>query len=418
MATDMPLIPAQKTPVLVIHQYRGLDYNVVRYDSRYYAIAQRDGVFSIDRILAESMSAPYFVDESLRGLLSQVDDAFSNRISTLRIVDSVNPINRSVKRVNLFEAGSELLFLATDSPPTSCNYRCPYCFFNAETQGGFGFLPLASEYDLWAEVVQLAVQKIQRPLMLSISPRGEALVLPRWWDLLRSLCSYDKVKSVAFVSNLSRPIARHLSGIELSKIGLTATLHPSQYRNPERDFNAFFDQVAWLKAQGARVVINYVLTPDQLPHFHIYRARFESIGVNMTANLFRGRSNGKEYPQSYSEEELTIAKEYLKDVPSIYEYQSHAISPFGHRCTAGRAVIFLENDGGVFNCNFARERLGSVYDDHLFAFGENCLCSSTKCECKWTIPLQEELVRDYVAVGNIHEFRRRPRGESGIHPFQ
>ena len=29
----------------------------------------------------------------------------------------------------------------------------------------------------------------------------------------------------------------------------------------------------------------------------------------------------------------------------------------------------------------------------------------TKCECKWTIPLQEHIVKDYVGIGNIHEFK-------------
>lgn len=415
---ELSVIPAQSTPVLVIDRYRGLDYNIVRFGLRYYAIAHRDGAFSFERIARGEMLEPYFVDDNLKSLLGQLDAALSDRIAAIQQSASLHPMNQALRRADLFQPGNELLFLMTDSPPTTCNYRCPYCFFNDKTQGGMGFLKLQPEYELWAEVIQTAVAKIQRPLMLSIGPRGEALAIPPWWDLLRKLCALEKVRSVAFVSNLSLPIAPHLTGIDLHKIGLTATLHPSQYRDPERDFNAFFGQVSWLREHGVRVVVNYVLTPDQIPHFHIYRARFREIGVTMTANLFRGTFNGKLYPDSFTSEELRVAREYLKDVPYIYEYQSHAISPYGHSCTAGRALVFLENDGAVFNCNFARERLGSIYDDQLFVFDENCQCSSTRCECKWTIPLQEEFVHDYVAVGNIHEFRRRPPGEIGVHPFR
>ena len=315
------------------------------------------------------------------------------------------------------DSGSAPIFLMTDAPPRSCNYRCPYCFWNKRTQNGSGFLPDRDEFARWSTALRTAVEKIKPQLMVSMGPRGEALIIPKWWPLFKWVASRENVTSVSFLSNLSRRIEPYFEGVEMRKVGITATLHPTQFKDHDRDLAAFIDQVKWLKNSGARVVVNYVLTPDQIGAFPAYKKYFSDIGVTMTANLFRGLWGGAIYPEAFSAAELETIREHLSDVPFIYEYQSHLMHPRGNPCTAGRFLIFMESDGQIFNCNFAHEHMGSVFDDRLEVYTENRPCTASKCECKWTIPLQESFVRNYVGVGNIHEFKKRKAGEIGEHPF-
>lgn len=406
-------------PILVIEDYCSTKYNIIRYDNLYYAIHQAEGSFDINKINRKELRFPCIVAHRISDIKRKFVNEFSPSESYEIPIVQLHELNKNLKRVDIFKAGgSEIIYLMTDSPPTVCNFRCPYCFHNEKEQWGIGYHPFEDEYNEWVNAVETAIIKIQRPLMLSIGPRGEPLVIPKWWDFLHKVANNSKVLSVSFLSNLSAPIVSKFNEVDIKKIGITATLHPTNFKDPVADFENFYKQVKWLKENGARVVVNYVLTPEQLPHFHVYRSKFSDLGVTMVANLFRGKYKDKTYPDNFTEKELKIIREYLNDdLPFIFNYQSHFLNPFGNKCTAGRYIFFMEYDGSIYNCNFARERLGSIYDDVLYLFDENCYCTVTKCECKWTIPLQEHIVKDYVGIGNIHEFKRRKSSEQGYHPF-
>jgi hypothetical protein len=58
-----------KEPVLLIEGYRGTGYNVVGYGGSYYAVAQGDGPFDIERIAARSYNNPAYEDADVRRLL-------------------------------------------------------------------------------------------------------------------------------------------------------------------------------------------------------------------------------------------------------------------------------------------------------------------------------------------------------------
>ena len=96
-------------------------------------------------------------------------------------------------------------------------------------QWGIGYHPFEDEYNEWVNAVETAIIKIQRPLMLSIGPRGEPLVIPKWWDFLHKVANNSKVLSVSFLSNLSAPIVSKFNEVDIKKIGITATLHPTEF---------------------------------------------------------------------------------------------------------------------------------------------------------------------------------------------
>lgn len=320
----------------------------------------------------------------------------------------------ALKKIDLFKSSAETpIFIECDCPSTVCNYRCAYCFL----QNTVGYLPYKNEFEQWKKTVQAIVDKIQRPLLLSMGPSGEPLVQPDWWQFMRGIVQYPNVKMITFVSNLSLPIEPYLEGIDTHKLGATGTFHPSEFKDHDKDFKFFLKQAVFLKKAGVKIAVNYVLTPYQIEAFPEYRRIFAENGIYMTANLFRGKWQDKLYPESYTAEELRTVGKYLEQTPFIYEYQSHIFSPYGNKCTAGRYAFNVTYDGRVFPCYFVAEQLGSIFDAELPVYDENLICSARICECKWTIPLQEHIVENYVSVGNVHEILKRPGNDKGTHPF-
>ena len=321
---------------------------------------------------------------------------------------------KSRKLISLFDDCSDKpLFIVSDAPPSSCNFRCPYCFYHKS----IGFEAYSEQFENWKSAMSTALEKIKRPLYLCIGPRGDPMEVVEWWPEYRKIAMHPNVKRAAFVSNLSKPIAPLIDGIDPNRIGVTGTIHPTQWKDKDHGFAQFVDNVMHLKNIGAAIVLNYVLAPYQISEYMRYKNFFEEREVPVTCNLFRGTYKGKVYPESYTQEEWSLAKENMSDIPYYYEFQSRLADPFGRLCTAGRHAINMEADGSVYPCYFVRTKFGSIFDDQLFLLDEDIECSSHICECKWSIPLQRELVSGYRHVGNIHQIVKRPDGETGDNPF-
>lgn len=320
--------------------------------------------------------------------------------------------------VDLFADDRDLpLFIVTDAPATTCNYRCPYCSYFRSGEV-LATLPMyEADFERWVRALRTALTRIRRPLYLCMGPQGEALEVPGWWPVFREALSFPSVRMAAFVSNLSKPMAPFVEGLDCSRIGVTASIHPTQWRSAEQGLAFFTEQVLYLRNAGVKIIVNYVLTPYQLRDFPSYRRHFEALGIPVTCNVFRGEHKGKLYPEAFDDESLALMREYMAELPSVFDYQSRRLSPFGVACTAAQHAINLKTDGSVFPCYFADHRLGSIYDERLPIYDEPFTCTASQCICKWSIPLMVDNVRDYVCVGNIHQILRRPAGQVGTHPF-
>ena len=322
----------------------------------------------------------------------------------------------NVKKIDIFKKEDETpLFIECDCPSSICNYRCPYCFLPKNLGGYFS---AEKEFKLWKKTLLALLRKVKRPMILSIGPYGEPLVQRKWKKVFRYVVKKSNVRMVTFVTNLSLPIRLLLKGINPEKVGIAATLHPTQFKDGTEDFDFFLEQAIFLKEVGVKFIINYVFIPYQLPDFLEYRKIFNEHGITVTGNLFRGTWNGKNYPDSYTDEELEMIKVFLKETPFIFDYQTHSLVPRGNKCTAGRFALNVNYDGKVFPCYYLPETLGSVFDKELYINDCSIICSSNICECKWTIPLQEEIAKKYRCVGNVHDIRKRDGlSDDSVHPF-
>lgn len=314
---------------------------------------------------------------------------------------------------NVFQTQSGVpLLVACNCPIGACNYRCHYCYLDHE---GRNRKAEREAFARWEKVLERVVA-IPRPLILAIGTSGEPLVIPPFWEVLRRLSPLPNVRAFWFPTNLSRPIEPLLAGIDVGKIGITASLHPSQFKDPQQELDLFLQRGRWLYEHGGDVVVNFILTPDQIPFYWKYHQVVSSAGLDMTANVFRGEYLGLPYPESYTQPQREIIEEILGDELFVLEYMSGK-DCFGMPCTAGRDAITVELDGTVYNCPFAREKLGSIFDPDFSIYAENGRCTTNWCKCHWSIGLMEPIVARYRRTRNIFRFERRLPGERGEHAF-
>lgn len=320
----------------------------------------------------------------------------------------------STPTVSLFEHASDApLLVACNCPWTLCNYRCHYCYLDHD-----GRRAQAEElaFDQWEHVID-RVCEIPRPLYLAAGTDGEPLTSPRFWQTLRRLTAHDHVKGIWFPTNLSRPIERMAEGVDVSKLGLTASLHPTEFENHDRELSQFLDRCRWVIDNGGDVVINFILTPQHIPLFPLYRYIARQREIPMTANVFRGEHEGRAYPEAFSTQEHAAMREYFSDRPFVYEFMSGRSSR-GVECTAGRDSIHVDaTTGAVTNCQFAREPMGSIFDPHFQIRSKTSACSADWCKCHWTNGLISSAAQRYRRTRGIFHFEARPEGDVGSNPF-
>jgi MoaA/NifB/PqqE/SkfB family radical SAM enzyme len=236
---------------------------------------------------------------------------------------------------------------------------------------------------------------------------GEPLFIPKWRETAYKILAHDHVWRLSFVSNLSQKLQEFLDRVDPTRIGVVASLHPSEFKDHDRDFQGFIEKILFLKNLGVSIVVNYVVTPDQLPRFDEYRSSIIGVGVPMTMNILRGPYRGKIYPEAYTQEELKKVRECFNEIPFIYDSQSHELNPYGGKCTSGRSGFYLEFDGSLYNCHFAFQRFGSIYDESLMVRAQNGYCTATKCESQTTIGWREDVVNKYIMQDTLHHFIKR-----------
>jgi len=303
-------------------------------------------------------------------------------------------------------------------PTRVCNYECDYCerSWRDDVDGTLKWDE--AEFLRWESCVDLIIEKIQRPLYMVIHPTmGEPLVIPRWWDVFDRLVKSPKVESVNFVSNLSKPIMERMERVDVGKIGLKASFHPSQFRS-EKDLSFFIGQATALQNAGATVLVGYVFEPGQMKEMHRYRRIFQDAGLLFSGNIMMGNVNGSVYPEAYTAQEKSQLEEFLSSEPFIFDYQTLRRKSLGESCSAGRHCIFVDMDGYVYACQFTRERLGSLMDDELFLFDENFKCTANYCRCHYSIGLMERIYREFSkSIYVMSGYEKRLPGKIGDHPF-
>lgn len=247
-----------------------------------------------------------------------------------------------------------------------CNLNCAYCFNHDD--------PAKKE----SRLAPLDIEALMRTLdaagkifKIRFTGGGEPFLVP---NIIEACEAITERHYVGFNTNLTCGNVKEFAGrIDPERVAnINVSVHIK-----ELERHGLVDRVighyALCKERGFTIVASVVAHPSLAADAERYRDFFETKGMPINFSFFVGTYNGKEYPRSYTAEEIKLFRLNSIWIRRHYEYRGV--------CNAGFNVGIVLPDGTVAPC-FAttRETLGNVYS--RIRFRKNLLvCPLKRCNC-------------------------------------
>ncbi|MFA5388667.1 MAG: radical SAM protein [Candidatus Omnitrophota bacterium] len=246
----------------------------------------------------------------------------------------------------------------------SCNYRCPYCFFEGkwlEYQKRNVYL----SPDEWMEYWNRIYDRYGRSYILITG--GEPFIYPDFIELIGKLSAVHYPINIS--TNTSGDLKTFADKIDPAKVSVSASLQLN-FENME----SFLKKVKFLKERKFLGCINFVAYPPLLEQLDFILERFDSIGEKPKVIPFWGKYQDREYPFAYSDKE----KEFL----GVDESWMKKVRKKDSRCAAGYNSALIFPDGKVARCGQIGEKmlLGDFLNDFKL-LDSPAACDAEYCPC-------------------------------------
>ncbi len=274
----------------------------------------------------------------------------------------------------------------------SCNYHCSYCPFSRHPMSE---RELARDREQWFSFVRTLERQRRGIRALMVTPYGEALIHPWYWEGLGRLSALPEMDAVGAQTNLSFPIEEFLTrfreaGGVLGKLRLWATFHP-EMTEPE----VFAGRCRRLAETGVRLCAGCVGAPDHLEQFQELKSKLPP-----EVYLWINQMDGLNRP--YTERELEA---FLELDPYFMQEVLPAEADVG---LCGQR-LFAEGDGRLRTCNISpvlKEKWTETGEPEFPA----PICRRKYCSCYLAYGGRQDWV-GHMLFGPYPLFRipRRPR---------
>jgi len=247
----------------------------------------------------------------------------------------------------------------------NCNFNCEYCF-------GHKIGPIKEGLPLLKIIKTLNAVGVKWRIDMT---GGEPFLFPNFIEICEVL-NKNGIK-IAVDTNLSnnlkvREFAERIEPNNVEFLHISVHIKEREKRNGIGDF---IQNLLLLKRKGFVSIVDYVLYPTLMDRFENDFRYFLSYGIYLKPKPFRGRYNGKSYPDSYSEEDKKMILEINPD--SIYSFPFHSR---GVICGAGRIMIRIKTDGVVTRCVADQSVLGDIFSG-IKLYEEFKPCEIDICPC-------------------------------------
>jgi len=270
----------------------------------------------------------------------------------------------------------------------SCNYKCPYCFFDKIWDRHY----TENRYpgiERWIEIWNNVFEKYGS-CHLHITG-GECSTYPDFFELVREI---SKNHSVTVDTNLSFDVSAVIGKLNPANVSFAATYHPLF-----ADLDLFLEKTAKLKNNNFQTLVEFVAYPPQLDKIQLCRAEFAKINVTLKIGPFRGEFNGKSYPREYSQQERILIEDH-----SINNAAGLQLSWYGEEqekekradkiCRMGQMYAKIRADGSVYRCCKVKpdtKKLGNMLEGSFKMLDDARPCEySNECNCWRAMVLGEE----------------------------
>jgi MoaA/NifB/PqqE/SkfB family radical SAM enzyme len=247
-----------------------------------------------------------------------------------------------------------------------CNYTCGYCPWNATVQRVPAAELRADESRLQRVLARIA--ELPDPVELFITPKAEYLVLPYWRAAVGRLLSLPQVERVTIQTNLSFDVEAFLDEVDVRKMALWTTYHPTEVGGEERE--ELHRKWALLRRRSVPFSVGIVGTHENVPQARDLRQRLEG-GIYLWVNAYQRE------PNYYTEEELGE----LRDIDPYFDLNNQYYPSLGQPCTAGQRAVYLDDEGDLRRCFFVGEVIGNLFRDGWRRLSAPLGCPVRTCHC-------------------------------------
>jgi MoaA/NifB/PqqE/SkfB family radical SAM enzyme len=257
-----------------------------------------------------------------------------------------------------------------------CNYKCSYCLICGVS---IAKKPIPTIYPGIDKLIEVWRNIYERYGSSEIHfAGGEPFTYPGFMDFIERL---SEIHTMEFSTNLFWDPDDFIKRIKPGRARVGVSFHPEF-----ADFETFFLKALKLKKAGFEVWANYVAYPPFMGHMEEYKIKFEQSGMSLFILPFRGGYGGKDYPESYAQEERdylgklgtdTTAKKTLD-----YTFVKEKRNTQNKLCRMGQMYAKISPDGGAYNCCLEKAlKLGNIFDDSFYFLESPFLCKEANCPC-------------------------------------
>ena len=268
----------------------------------------------------------------------------------------------------------------------ACNYRCPYCWWHGkwEEYGRRNIYPGTKKVlEIWEDIYKKYGQ-----VHIEIAG-GEPSTYPDFAGVISGLLDYHTLGIITNLSSGANELLEKCSDDKLKRLKLGATFHPLF-----ADIEMFLKNVKILKAKGVSVGVLYLAYPEQVHDIPRYKEIFDRNGIHFSVLTFWGEYKNKKYPESYTDEELSIIYPELEKRAGE-KFQTKPFITKGKLCNAGFTYAIIHPDGEILRCGGGSWKGENIKLGNLFGkielWNEPKPCHSQYCPCnEWAFLLVEK----------------------------
>lgn len=278
----------------------------------------------------------------------------------------------------------------------SCNYHCSYCPFSKHRALTRELMRDQEQWSMFCRSLKTRAAALDAGAVL-VTPYGEALIHPWYWEGLGSLSAINSLDAVGCQTNLSFCAADSLRLFDLAgghrkKLRLWATFHPEMI-----SVSRFAKQVHLLCQEGILLSVGAVGVPENLPLLKELRKALPS-EVYLWVNRMDGlrRAYTPEEKKAFTELDPYFPQELMRRKADMEQCQDR---------------LFIEGSGTLRACCLSQTGQEDWYA--LPALKTPLKCGRSACTCYLAYAGRRDY--EYGSVFGPYPLFRIPQGSEIFH---
>ncbi|MBM3245011.1 MAG: radical SAM protein, partial [Candidatus Omnitrophica bacterium] len=247
----------------------------------------------------------------------------------------------------------------------SCNYRCPYCFFEGKWDE-YKERNIYVSVGEWVKYWNAIYEKYGNCYMLITG--GEPFTYPNFIELIERLSQIHYPINIS--TNASGDLESFVQKVDPEKVSLSVSFQPNFV-----EIDSFLNKVELLRRHKFNGCINFVAYPPFIKDINLYIEKFKSIGERLKVIPFWGKYQEKEYPLAYTSQERAVI-----GIDGTWLDKARKKNSL---CQAGYNSGLVFPDGKVARCGQVGERflVGNFFDSEFKLLDTPLSCDAEYCPC-------------------------------------